>query len=407
MESDYFPSDIVVDILSRLPVETLFRFKSVSTNWDAMITPTNHYLVSMHLKNYTNNPATKASLLATYLDDYDYESYPFPSAQNPFRSISLCPDDDDRPPIHVGQSLLERIVCGTGNGLFLLDTSYHHHYSLWNPATREIRPLPDPPFASEFASRPQTHQKHSSDYCGVGVDLVANDIKVVLIRNNACCACDALGYRIPSSSRFPLPVFVYTSRSNCWSEVAGGYHPYEDGVLLESEEDDLFSCHTYSDGFFYWLFKDYYGNVEGQVVAFDMGNNLFHKINCPVDDPQPCHIGLFRGSVALFDGQLDYSRCDIWLLSRNNNTGGQSSWIKHLTLGVFPEELIVYGCWKDDQFIAQTRWNDQLLLYYTGSKQIKVLASKSWSATRLNIYKQSLLSTLPVSLTNGKGLQEE
>ncbi|CAL1403335.1 unnamed protein product [Linum trigynum] len=403
MESNYFPSDIVVDILSRLPVETLFRFKSVSTNWNSKITPTNHYLVSMHLKNYTNNPATKASLLATYLEadaslfaTYLEANEPAPYSRH---SVSLCleeVDDGRRPPIHVDQSLLERIVCGTGNGLFLLDT-IHPHYNLWNPATREIRPLPDPPL---FTSPPETPPglQHSSDYCGMGVDLVDNDIKVVLIRNYDYYDH---GHWIPSSSsRFPSSVFVYTLRSNCWSEVAGGY-PYGDGQ--QDPTYCLFDCHTYHDGFLYWLFKDY-NNRNGYVVAFDMGNNLFHKINCPVDDPPACNLGLFRGSVALFEGQKDYGTCVVWLLS---SRGGQWSWIKHSSFGVFPEELVVIGCWKDDQFIAQTSCDDQLVLYDTGSKQIKVLVSKCWSITWLNIYRQSLLSTLPISLTSGKGLQVE
>ncbi|CAL1359589.1 unnamed protein product [Linum trigynum] len=134
--------------------------------WDAMI-PTNPDLVSLHLKNYTHNPATKASLVC----NYDHEDDRWFSV-NP-RSVSLCPDGQR--PIQLDQSSLQRVICGTGHGLFLLGNrgALHPGYSLWNPATRETRHLPDPPLAPPYLT-------HSSDHCGVGIDSVENDIKQLL-----------------------------------------------------------------------------------------------------------------------------------------------------------------------------------------------------------------------------------
>ncbi|CAI0390141.1 unnamed protein product [Linum tenue] len=206
---DELPFDVVIDILSRLPVKTLIRFKSVCNDWAAMITNNPHF-VSMHLKNYTIH-----SLLCTYSSPSWYTH----------RSISLCPEPKpgQRRLIHQGKQVAEDVICGGGeSGLFLLGNPYtpHPNYRLWSPATRKIKLLPEPPLAPPISyplgpkSKSPVYARHFCDYCGVGKDLVANDVKVVLIRKYICQQ-DANGYKIVASSAFPTPVFVYTLRSNC------------------------------------------------------------------------------------------------------------------------------------------------------------------------------------------------
>ncbi|CAI0390206.1 unnamed protein product [Linum tenue] len=261
---DELPSDVVNDILSRLPVKTLIRFKSLCNEWAAIITNNPHF-VSMHLKNYTN-----FSLLCTY------------SASFGPQSISLCPEAEAEPGqrrlINLGQQMAKDVICGGGgNGLFLLGNPCRRYpdYRLWSPATREIKLLPNPPLAPPVSypleSISPVYSRHSCDYCGVGEDLVANDIKVVLIRNYVCH--DDIGNYIPSSA-FHSSVFVYTLRSNCWTEIAGGY-PYQEGRNYSGYH--TLNRHAYSEGIFYRVFDNY----SRYVVAFDMGSHVFHKIDYP------------------------------------------------------------------------------------------------------------------------------
>ncbi|CAL1359579.1 unnamed protein product [Linum trigynum] len=123
VEYSEFPLDVVVGVLSRLPVKALFRFKSVSTNWDAMI-PCDPYLVSLHLKNYTNNPATTYSLLCNYLE-------------HSLKTLHIAADQFHFPPMINDPSVLGDYSLLESGGLFLLANPYRRRpdYSLWNPST--------------------------------------------------------------------------------------------------------------------------------------------------------------------------------------------------------------------------------------------------------------------------------
>ncbi|CAL1359574.1 unnamed protein product [Linum trigynum] len=333
VESGELPLDVVIGILSRIPVKTLFRFKSVCTTWDAMI-PTSPYLVSTHLKNYT-----RASLLCSY-------------HERGTRLVSLSPEDDDpaQPPTTLATGDLARLVCGAGNGVLLLggpNVFHHGHYHLWNPATREIRQLPDPPLAPELdPSHPLHHYLwHYSDYCGIG--LADDDIKVVLIRNYV--------YRgtrynaLPPYLGYPSPVFVYTLRR-----------------------------------FLYRLSMDRHGIF---VVAFDMASDVFHKINCPFGASWSCNLSEYGdSSIALFR-QLDSLSVEVWLLSRS---GGGWYWMKYSSLDPLPEQLHVQGCWKDDQLVAQTSGpRKDMVLFDMNTRECKLLISNCM-LERWNVYKESL-----------------
>ncbi|CAL1359642.1 unnamed protein product [Linum trigynum] len=362
-----FPSDMVIAILSRVPVKALFRFKSVCTNWDAAI-PGNPRLVSMHLKNFT-----KASLFCSYLED-DGSS----SGRHPPRSVSLCPEDDgDQPPTDE-RLPAETVICGTGNGLFLLRDNHHRSaphpvtYHLWNPATRETRRLPDPPLA--------LFQRHCSDYAGIGLDSDADDdIKVVLIRKYHDL----------------VAAFVYSLRSNRWRELeaaAGGGWAWQQ---LQNPCSPTLTCHTYFKGSFYWLVRDLVKVMNYYVLAFDMGSHVFRRIDCPSggDGVGPeFHLGLYGDSLALFKGPVwSYSRVDVWLLSG----GDDLCWIKHPCSGPLRTQSIVEGGWKSGQLIARTHGpaseRKRLILLDIGRQEHKLLIPNCRRTVHWHVYKQSLL----------------
>ncbi|CAI0468720.1 unnamed protein product [Linum tenue] len=358
----YLPSDAVMGILSKLPAKTLFRFKSVCTNWDAMV-PSNPHLVSTHLRNYT-----RTSLLCTYRDLGNGGG----GGEVP-KSVLLHPDDnvDDSPrPIDWDDQLLDEAICGAGNGLILLGSPYRHHnpnYRLLNLATGQIRLLPNP--------SPGLKERRSDfpDHCGVGLDLAADDVKVVVIRSGA------RSHRDP-----PTTVFVYTWRSNLWRKLAPGSHSC--GVV--GTFTPAFDCHLHSNGFFYWLFSNDWKSGDSYVMAFDMSNDILHRIDCPLSGLGSLG-GTSRGggdSVALIPLYMD-SADDMWLLSRDDDGGGAWCWIKqHSTGRHFPTTLVVRGLWKDDRIM--TDLDDQLVLYDTVNHKYRVLVDKP--PGRLHVYRERL-----------------
>ena len=50
---DHLPGDVILNILARLPVKSLFRFRCVCKSWDSLIT--SPYFISTHLNNNNND----------------------------------------------------------------------------------------------------------------------------------------------------------------------------------------------------------------------------------------------------------------------------------------------------------------------------------------------------------------
>ncbi|CAL1372793.1 unnamed protein product [Linum trigynum] len=170
--------------------------------------------------------------------------------------------------------------------------------SLCNIATRQTRAFPNPPLApSHGLSEPPPPLppvlKHLFDYCGVGLDSVADDIKVVLIRNYGTCEDDTL-------------VFISGFRLHIAEQRLEGVRsklPAVTGAILSP----WFYHHINLNGFIYWLFFDDYGDentTDDYVMAFDTGSDVFHKINCPVviRPSLSAHLGIYRDdAIALIE----------------------------------------------------------------------------------------------------------
>ncbi|XP_058187735.1 F-box protein At5g49610-like [Rhododendron vialii] len=150
--------DVLMEILSRLSVKSLLRCKSVSRNWYSLIR--NPSFISLH--HIRAQPHDCVSLVRTD-NNYTYHwfFYLFPYQT----SIQ-----------HLDLSFTERLdlscfrIHGSCNGLMCHSEMLRSNIMICNPATRECRLLPQPPYHTWF-----------TNYVGFAFDSKTNDYIVVRV----------------------------------------------------------------------------------------------------------------------------------------------------------------------------------------------------------------------------------
>ena len=143
-KKDHLPHDVVLNILVRLPVKSVLRFRCVSKTWDSSITTPS--FISTHLNLNLNNNNNNNNSLACLITPTISLGFPFiitiPSFiggyDHAFNRISEYPIPSAFPRIHLACSC---------NGLVCLyrftkaSTNANSIY-LWNPSIRKFKRLP-------------------------------------------------------------------------------------------------------------------------------------------------------------------------------------------------------------------------------------------------------------------------
>ncbi|PIN16735.1 hypothetical protein CDL12_10610 [Handroanthus impetiginosus] len=165
----HLPQEIITDILLRLPVRSLLRFKFTSKSWRSLIS--SKHFVKAHLENSKKNPSLahhRIISVNTEGNEYDiqhYSSYPlFPER------VSYASSGD----FPVEESVNSLDLVDSSNGLICIRIN-SNKYFLWNPSTRESKKLPD--FDANMLSRDPTEE-------GFGFDESSGDYKVFAVSYN-------------------------------------------------------------------------------------------------------------------------------------------------------------------------------------------------------------------------------
>ncbi|XP_057502702.1 F-box protein At5g18160-like [Actinidia eriantha] len=156
--SDYIPNDLLIEVLARLPVNSLIRFKSVCKSWYSLITSPifinkqlNHSKTNtdeLLIRLYTATDKKEHYLLfhddEKFGDEYSELEFPFRIKFGYFRIVGSC------------------------NGLLCLCDDYFRDSPdiiLWNPSIRKSVTLPIPykpqcphMFVLGFGAHPTTHE---------------------------------------------------------------------------------------------------------------------------------------------------------------------------------------------------------------------------------------------------------
>ncbi|XP_074271912.1 F-box protein CPR1-like [Silene latifolia] len=184
------PSDIITNILSRLPSKTLIRFKSVSKQWYSIIN--SPYFINLHLSqtlisdNYPNLITCKDTLFSSPISD----NYPHKNrfvqrilgsingVLSLFSSSSSISDDHTNPNFHFSKldhHYKHRFfrILGSINGVLCISLSDHRSVVLCNPSTKTHHLIP--PFTPSPYTNLQCQEiKESPGHDGNPVNILFN-----------------------------------------------------------------------------------------------------------------------------------------------------------------------------------------------------------------------------------------
>ena len=295
-----FPDDVVYDILTRVPVKSVIRFRCVSKSCNSIIT--NPIFITTHLD--------RAKSLSHNKNNNGYLLY-IPRATNSSLRNELCIDvcNSDHTVSHVSRfqipfSLVR--IFGFCNGIICLYSSLNHMIYLWNPSIKKFK-------ICAGTRRPAVTG-------GLAYHSQNNDFKIL---------------RIHRSNRRLFEAEVYTLSTDSWRKVVISVDSFSGSIHRISELPCLFfngALHTIACS------RDH-----KFILSFDVNDEIFQPIMLP-QNYNHTDINFFE-SLAVFKGllallvysndpyEMDIGICYIWVM---REYGVVESWTrKSVTVDLF------------------------------------------------------------------------
>ncbi|XP_015874881.2 F-box/kelch-repeat protein At3g23880-like [Ziziphus jujuba] len=338
---------LVIEILVRLPVDSLLRFKCVCKSWYSLIS--SPFFIAKHLQlcNSTNKPDPD---LMFYADDQrpgnngvenifivshetmevseiEEESSPHSIAES---SGDESQDEDDD---QAARSTV--LMVGSCNGLICL--YFKADGAIWNPATNETKFIP------RFSGR-GGHFKAS----GFGYDARNNDYKLIVIHSSPSIGADHNYDHDTGCFQFE----AYSLRADCWKFVT------DFPKMGLTFSDQLIGTHA--NGICSWLAHredSIRGVRRDEIISFDIINEEIIRTPLPseiaeigthlADKIGNIIVGVFNGSFAVVNVNQNLEDIPfffhIWVL---REVGVVESWTKLFTIGPLQGVISPLLLWK-------------------------------------------------------------
>ncbi|KAK9078997.1 hypothetical protein SSX86_000666 [Deinandra increscens subsp. villosa] len=362
---DLLSEDIIYGILSRLPIKSLARFRSVCKLW--LKYTDSPYLRTIHVKEeptpimfqkFINNKMMKISFLCgtTSLD------------KNPVLELSY-------------DSPYETLLLGSCNGLALV--SYQltpgiagtYRFAVINPLRKQRHDLP--PISIKIRPR-QIYLDGPVDASGFGYDDSTNTFKVVFAilknpqRNVGCTMVHSLGMR-------------------SWRKISQiPYYPISgEGVFVHGQLHWL----TTEEGL-----RD---DTKRKIVRFDLKTEIFKST---LDPPKGCYY-LADTQLVNLNGEVGFAHINpigvspigikLWILKKEEWVSHCCFDPTHILPNYYDYEVEVSGCWNKDGDILWTyNGGDQLFVYTLKNGDLREveLSDPFEVPTRFLMYQSDLFS---------------
>ena len=314
METEqYLPIELIIQILLRLPVKSLIRFKCVCKSWFSLISHSD--FTNSHFQLTSAAHIRRIQLITPYFVSLSIDIESSLSDDNACYSpdISFLIDDDDyysssssdlddlSPP----KSFFKLDFKGSCRGFILLNC--YSSLRIWNPSTGFHKRIP----FTTIDCNPDANY-----FYGFGYDESRDDYLVLSMSYEST----------PSSDGNLSHLGIFSLRANVWSEIEGGK------LLPYSQDSILNLVESLSNGAIHWL--AYRDDISIRViVAFHLVERKLLELRLPNDvvyGPSSVYeLWVYKGCLALWDLSSDKGAVEIWVMEKYNV---QSSWTKTLVL---------------------------------------------------------------------------
>ncbi|KAL1558848.1 hypothetical protein AAHA92_09263 [Salvia divinorum] len=270
------PLEIITEVLLRLPVNSLGRFKAVSKEWYSLISSS--YFVMSHLKFSTKNNIYIHDKLIFGSKNFDMDLY----TCSMYSMVNGSLLADPIYPVTHENSTFDRVWCddlyqgdsiwfvGSCNGLVCVSVSANT-IILWNPTIKKSTVIPDSGTDLDFDNFSITY--------AFGYDEIHNDYKVV----------EFFG-AMRNTGVYETGVKVYSMRTNSWK------------VLSNWPGRDTFGGPgKFLNGAIHWSVCDFDRAADWVIVSHDLATDTFTELPLPTfpDNDVRVEVHILRGCLAV------------------------------------------------------------------------------------------------------------
>lgn len=324
------PEDVVFQILLWLPVASILRFKSVCKSWLSLLQ--NPDFIAQHLHHHHHRDGD-ANLLVLNPDQLVWDPDKRASVDAPcfcpsftmlFGDSNFQVSQNLNLPHRFNEELHRPHIIASCNGIICLQHSVYTiepidaneaGVSLWNPAMKQVRLLPQPNFPLDPLV---------SDVwviSGFGHDIITDDYKVLRVMIHSP------GVPCPQAQ-----IELYTLSSDSWTTM---------DVVLPVDAIIRDPKSPFPNGIYCWLARIMHPETESfhdLILSFDFSKEVFGTMALPdvyTINPRPSLIlDFLNGNLACIDWvyeppETENWHCKIWVM---NKYSVKDSWTQLYTI---------------------------------------------------------------------------
>ncbi|GAU14506.1 hypothetical protein TSUD_250480 [Trifolium subterraneum] len=296
------PQEVIMEILLRLPVKSLLRFRCVCKSWHSLISHDSHFATS-HFQ-LSASPTNRIILLDSYppnILSIDIDSSLNHSANDASLNLHFL---SYRPQIG-----------GSCRGFLFLLHNYFYEWYLWNPSTGVHKQIPTSPILIEY-----DHYNFGKMLSAFTYNPSTDDYLIVL---------GTYKYNRDINPVYDsIDLEVFSLRANDWKQIEVGSHlPYSP----IASSDGTITVGLFFHASIHWLVNNY-DTKRNVVIALDLKDMTMSEMTLPDYFSShldlDCDLFVFGGRIGAWIVEQEMQTVEIWVMQEY---ALHSSWTKTLT----------------------------------------------------------------------------